>query len=85
VPSPSIVLRHRGQTAHSGCLAVHARMLGLGERVGKRPAMRAEDVDTEVGGQRARARLVLALIAWVVVGSITIGSLLYTALGRVFA
>ena len=47
--------------------------------------MRAEDVDTEVGGQRARARLVLALIAWVVVGSITIGSLLYTALGRVFA
>jgi hypothetical protein len=45
--------------------------------------MQADREDTDVGAQAARTRLILALVAWVVVGSITIGSLLYTALGRV--
>lgn len=46
--------------------------------------MRAEDEDMEVEHGSTRTRLILALVAWVVVASITIGSLLYTALGRVF-
>ncbi|HEY7136160.1 MAG TPA: hypothetical protein VIB48_13940 [Acidimicrobiia bacterium] len=45
--------------------------------------MQAEHEDTDVGASAARTRLILALVAWVVVGSITVGSLLYTALGRI--
>jgi hypothetical protein len=44
--------------------------------------MQAEHEDTAMGARATRARLILALVAWVVVGSITVGSLLYTALGR---
>jgi hypothetical protein len=45
--------------------------------------MQPDHEDTNVGAQATRTRLILALVAWVVVGSITVGSLLYTALGRV--
>jgi hypothetical protein len=45
--------------------------------------MQADHEDTNVGPRATRTRLILALVAWVVVGSITVGSLLYTALGRV--
>jgi hypothetical protein len=44
--------------------------------------MQAEDQDMDIEHPARRTRLVLALVAWVVVASITVGSLLYTALGR---
>ena len=45
--------------------------------------MHADHEGTDVRAHGTRTRLILALVAWVVVGSITVGSLLYTALGRV--
>jgi hypothetical protein len=44
--------------------------------------MRAERTGDEDHDSGARTRLVLALVAWIVVAAVTVGSLLYTSFGH---
>jgi hypothetical protein len=62
---------------------VSQRDHSVGEGSGRRPdAVERVDPTDELAPTAPRVRTVLALVAWIVVAAISIGSLLYTTLGR---